>query len=119
MAGLDPKSQLDGADILRRIFEPMQAGWERVFEVGTKVRLKRPVLAGLPVGAEGVVKSIDPDNEKGKVLYVQFDVSPFRIPLDSRMRDLMMRAGTKAEDIPAYFGLTSTDVTPMDVERID
>lgn len=104
-------------DILSRIFEPMEWGWEHRFKVGTKVRIKRPILMGLPVGAEGVVVGIDPDNEKGRVLNVEFDMTPYGLKLSDMMGGDVPEWAREYADEPLL--KSSTDLTPMDVEVIE
>lgn len=109
----------DPLDILRRMFEPLPPDWQRTFHVGSRVRLIRPILAGVPVGAEGEILDCHPPEsgmyEKGRPFSVRFDLRPFAIPLEPELMAALRAAGIPEDAIPAIHQSVITDVDPNDI----
>jgi hypothetical protein len=114
-----PNDAFDPLDILRRMFEPLPPNWQQTFPIGSRVRLIRPILAGVPVGAEGEIVALHPPEsgmyEKGRPLSVEFDLRPFALPLEPELVVLLREAGIAEEDIPPFHQSVTTDVGPNDI----
>lgn len=109
----------DPWEFFRRIFEPLSPGPH--FQIGDRVKLKRPDLLGLvPVGAEGVVKAIAaPDDimyEKGRPYEVEFDLTPFQLPYPP---EIVTWAPANQIDLPPYRTATTTWLSANDLEQVD
>jgi len=76
-------SNVDPSEWIRRLLAPLPADWQTRFKPGDKVRLVRPawLLPIVPVGAPGVVRSIDTDTmaARGCPYYVEFDLSGYAL----------------------------------------
>ncbi|MBZ0283465.1 MAG: hypothetical protein K8L97_22205 [Anaerolineae bacterium] len=111
--------EFDPMDILRRMFEPLPPDWQHTFHIGSRVRLTRPILAGVPVGAEGEILDIHaPESgmyEKGHLLSVQFDLRPFALPLDPDLTIMLRVAGIPEAETPQFHQSIVTDVGPNDI----
>jgi hypothetical protein len=109
----------DPLDNLRRMFEPLPPDWQHTFHVGSRVRLIRPILAGIPVGAEGEILDRHPPEsgmyEKGRPFSVQFDLRPFAIPLEPELAAALRAAGIPEDAIPAIYQSVITNVGPNDI----
>lgn len=108
-------------DILQRMFEPMPAGWERMFQAGDLVELIRPYVlwAEIPPGAVGMIKTIGQDEvmlEKGRPLEVEFDLSPYRIPLAEEIKAAIARMG---EEPPEFHAKLIVQLGPADVRKVE
>lgn len=108
--------EFDPMDILRRMFEPLPSDWQHTFHIGSRVQLTRPILASVPVGAEGEILDIHaPESgmyEKGRPLSVQFDLRPFALPLSPNLTIMLRAAGISEAEIPQFHQSIITDVGP-------
>lgn len=110
----------EALETLRRMFEPMPQDWRRMFAVGDLVELTRPyhLWAEIPVGAVGVVKAIGQDEvmlEKGRPFEVEFDLSPYRIPLAEEIKAAIARMG---EEPPEFYARLTMQLGPGDLRRV-
>lgn len=112
-----------GGDIMKRIFEPFPADGMTRFKAGDKVRLVRRAwfLQDVPLGCEGEVVEVDPPDsvmsEKGRPYSVRFNLLPYEIPIDEKTRNLIIKAGIPADEIPPFHIAMTTNVSPLDIEK--
>ncbi len=109
-----------GAEFMRRLFEPLPYEHRVMFRPGDVVKHSRPDLWGnVPLNAEGVVVSLEhPESvmaSKGRDYLVEFDLTPFKIPVDPAIIAMLQRAGVAAEQIPEFMGKVTQNMSYNDL----
>jgi hypothetical protein len=98
-----------------RLFEGFPAGWEHRFEVNQVVSLIRPIKQGIPVNAQGVITEIKRDGETNYPITVQFDLSPYHIPLPPALLEVYQQMGQQP---PPFLGTVLVPVGPNDIDAV-
>lgn len=111
-------------EFMERFWEPEPSNARLQYRAHDKVKSIRKDLYGwVPVGAEGIVQSIEhPESHmasKGKHFSVTFDLNPFHIKIDETMREAMRRALPDGSPVPEYHEFVTTNVGVLDIEMVE
>lgn len=118
---------MNNDDLTKEFFRRLMEGYDSTkasqFKAGSRVVLIRPLLypdTTIPVGTEGVIKAIMPDESimasKGRPFEVEFDLTGYNIPLDPDFRKSMIESGLSESSLPEHYHRLTTYLGPYDID---